>query len=125
MTISKTITRAVAALLYAGTELFSIMILFIIMSFGNTTLGTEYNFLHSQPVYNFATRSGVGILLSAIFAALQALLLIFGKRILGIEKFSYKQLFIYHLLVYSFFAIVFVVIRFYHVLNSDPADRVE
>lgn len=125
MAVSKTISKAVAVSIYSGTELFFVILLYITMNFGNTTLRTEYTLLHGQPVSFFGIRSGFGIFLSTAFAVLQTVLLIFGKRILGIEKYSYRKIFIYHLLVYSFLAIVFIAIRFYGVLNSDPSERVE
>lgn len=125
MIILKPISKALVFLICSITELFFVVLLFITLNFGNTTLRTEYNLLHDRPVYYFVVRSGFGVLLSAVFAVLQVLFLIFGKRIMGIKELSNRKMFIVHLVIYSFLAMLFIVARFYNVLNSASSERVE
>jgi len=104
--------------------LFSFL-LFIIFNWTNVSLHTEYEALHDRPVYYFAMRSGLGIFLSTIFSLLQAMFIFLGRRVLGIEKYSYRKIFIFHLIIFSILTILFVAFGFYSVLSSDPSDRVD
>jgi hypothetical protein len=125
MTINKGIARIIVFLVYSVIEVLFVTLLFAVFNFGNVTLHTEYEMLHDRPVYYFTMRSGLGICLSVIFSLLQALFGIFGKRLLRIEKYSYRQIFIFHLIVFSTLSILFVAIRFFAVLSSDPSGRIE
>ncbi|PSL25869.1 hypothetical protein CLV42_11274 [Chitinophaga ginsengisoli] len=125
MVVNKGITRTIALLIYSVVEILFASLLFVILNFGNISLHTEYDMLHDRPIYYFVMRSGLGIGLSMIFSLLQALFMIFGKRLLRIEKYSYRRVFILHLIVFSILTILFVAIRFYVVFSSDPAARIE
>lgn len=121
----KSIHKVFCFLIYSVSELFFVFLLFVVFMFGNVSLRGEYEALHESPIYFFAMRSCLGIFLSAIFALLQTSFLIFGRRVIGIEKYSYRKIFLFHLLVFSFFSILLVIIRFYSVLSSDPSERLE